>query len=173
MTASNPTSPDPHTILDLLRSSLIPFYAKGLPTTLQLYAHLQLLSSRIRSEARRAVAEQERLIALLEQEGVDEADWLAHGALRRTDGRTLRRIGAEEGDEELTREDRMMDLSFKLRLYVSFHPQDPTCSKLTSSQAASSFTVRAWLETDFGRNSSQHLFPRFAQIQPAWCDFAL
>ena len=115
------TSFDPHRIIPLIRSSLVPFHAKSLPTTLQLFAHLQLLSSQIRSEASRAIDAEARLIGQLEAEGIDETEWLKCGALYKADGKALLVIakGEDEGKEGLSREDWMMELSLKLRFYVS------------------------------------------------------
>ena len=117
MTTSTPP-PDPHEVLEIVRALLIPFQAKALPTTLQLYAHLQLISRQVRSEARRALAEQTRLVKLLEEAGVDESEWVRQGSLKKRDGKTLKRIAALGDEDEVNIEDVMMELSFKLRLYV-------------------------------------------------------
>ena len=127
MTTSTPP-PDPHEVLEIVRALLIPFQAKALPTTLQLYAHLQLVSRQVRSEARRALAEQARLVKLLEEAGVDESDWIRRGSLTNRDGMTLKKIAASEDEDEVNIEDVMMELSFKLRLYVRYPISLPDCS---------------------------------------------
>lgn len=113
--------PDPSEILAVLPKRITISSLKLLPSTLQLFAHLQLLSARIRREATRALEIHSELIEKLEEDGVDEKYWIAMGALKTSEGRALRRIKEEGmGEGEVPREDVMMELSFSLRLMAGY-----------------------------------------------------
>ncbi|KAK1927488.1 hypothetical protein DB88DRAFT_478188 [Papiliotrema laurentii] len=110
--------PDPQSLIHAISRNICHDGLKILPTTLQQFAHLQLLAARVRSEASRAMTIHLELSDRLESEGVDEYDWCNLGALSQAEGRALRRIIDEgEGRGEEKREDVMMELSMNVRLF--------------------------------------------------------
>lgn len=108
------TIADPMSILQALEAHLSPspLLAK-LPIALELYAHLQLLSARIKSECRRALAEQEILADELMRKGVPPVKWLDCGALNQREGRRMKRWAGRDG------EGRMFGFSLEFRKHVS------------------------------------------------------
>ena len=109
---------DPDIVLVALQSFLsLPSYLPHLPAILQLFAHLQVLRSVLGSEAARALIINAQLQQDLVDSGVEATDFVAHGTLTATDGKTLRRIRARGEDSE------MEIISIQYRRWVSLHPQ--------------------------------------------------
>lgn len=126
--------PDPQSLIHAISRNICHDGLKILPTTLQQFAHLQLLAARVRSEASRAMTIHLELSDRLESEGVDEYDWCNLGALSQAEGRALRRIIDEgEGRGEEKREDVMMELSMNIRLFVSLTSLYFVVSPLTTA----------------------------------------
>ncbi len=102
------------TLLAALQTHLTPTpLLNALPTALQLFAHFQLVSERIKAEAARALTEHDELVRELELSGVAQGDQVAMGALKKEEGRRLRRLAAR--DEEET----MLAFSLEFRKHVS------------------------------------------------------
>jgi hypothetical protein len=105
-------------IISSLRDHLQPTpILSALPTTLQLFAHLQLVSTCIKREAATALRKQGDLLQRLAEEGVDEGEMISRGALNRAEGRNVRKWAKrDEGDV-------MMGLSMEYRKHVCRVPE--------------------------------------------------
>ena len=121
------TKPDLDLILETIRDILEPSPAWTLlPKLLQLFAHLQLVSARVSQEAHRALRQNARYLKRLERE-VPENQLKQWGVILKQDGEALDRLATKD----TTREDSMMDLSFRARLIVSSVGKRFTWSALT------------------------------------------
>jgi hypothetical protein len=105
-------------VYDALVESLDLYHLSNLPRILDLFAHIQILSSQVHRQARRALELQATLVAQLGAKGIEERAWVRYGALTKAQGGRLRELRAEEYEEGIRREDAMMELSFQLRLIV-------------------------------------------------------
>ncbi len=102
------------TLLAALRAHLIPApLLNALPTTLQTFAHFQLVSERIKAEAMRALVEHDALLKEMELSAVEVEDQVKMGVLSEKEGRRLKRL--VQRDEE----DRMLAFSMEFRRHVS------------------------------------------------------
>lgn len=121
-TPPEPLQPTPQDVLEALRLVLVPQpQLKKLPSALQFFAHLQLLSAQLRSEAIRALKAHKGLMVQLEEHGVvDDQDVMDWGVLTIREGEALEKVAGNKA--EFPREDIMMELSLEFRLLVrTFH----------------------------------------------------
>jgi hypothetical protein len=113
--STSPTSPPSlDSVLTSLRHHLLPSpLLSSLPSALTLFAHLQLLSRVVRSQATEALRVHDDLVTRLAEEGVSAEDMLRRGILTRVERRRLKRWARrDEGDE-------MFGFSLEMRKHVS------------------------------------------------------
>jgi len=113
-----PPPPHPRTVYDALIEALDLYHLSNLPRILDLFAHIQILSSQVHQQARRALKLQATLVAKLGANGIGERAWVRYGALTTAQGERLRDLAVQEYEDGVRREDSMMELSFQLRLIV-------------------------------------------------------
>ena len=105
------------TLLSALRVHLTPTpLLNALPTALQIFAHFQLVSERIKDEARRALKEHEKLLRHLELFGSEEEDLVVMGALTKKEGKRLRSLAERDEGETI------LAFSLEFRKHVSLKP---------------------------------------------------
>ncbi|OCF57975.1 hypothetical protein L486_04001 [Kwoniella mangroviensis CBS 10435] len=106
------TAASPDLILQTLRAHLIPHPILAyLPTVLNLFAHLQLLSDKIQSEAIRALTVHVKLVKRLNKEGCNPQEQVRRGALNEREGNEI--ISVKKRREEA--KGRMLAFSLEFR----------------------------------------------------------
>ncbi|WVW80098.1 hypothetical protein I302_102071 [Kwoniella bestiolae CBS 10118] len=105
-------SPSPSLVLHALQAHLLPQPILAyLPTLLNLFAHLQLLSSKIQSEATRALVVHNKLVRRLKRKGYSDREQVLRGALSEKEGNGIASIKKRRGEAESW----MLDLSMEFR----------------------------------------------------------
>ncbi|WRT65656.1 uncharacterized protein IL334_002601 [Kwoniella shivajii] len=152
MSSTTPTSASPEEILLALRSHLLPHpVLSHLPTTLNLLAHIQLLSLQISIECVRALTSHARLVKKLRREGYSDREQVVRGVLSEREGYDISEI--QKLREEANH--RMLAFSLEFRkhhiatllalpklppgqingLVNAYFPSDLTISDMTSHPA--------------------------------------
>ncbi|WWD16561.1 hypothetical protein CI109_100988 [Kwoniella shandongensis] len=99
-TSATTSNPSPTLLLEALRAHLLPTPIFPLFTeTLNIFAHFQLLSARLKEEARRALTMHNDLLAEYDETGLSNDDIVEMGSLTVQEGVTVERISKrDEGD---------------------------------------------------------------------------
>ncbi|KAK8861530.1 hypothetical protein IAR55_002352 [Kwoniella newhampshirensis] len=118
----------PALLLEALRAHLLPSpIFPRLQSALEIYAHFQILSRQLRSEAHRAVMIQEEMLQELDAAGYDPIEQVRRGTLNEYDGQIIGNIGKRDGD------DMMFGFSLEFRkYYFAFLLSSPTLTPKTA-----------------------------------------
>jgi hypothetical protein len=114
MSTGSTSSPSLDSVLTSLRHHLLPSpLLSSLPSALALFAHLQLFSRVVRSQAAEALRVHDELVTRLAEEGVSGEEMVRRGILRRVERRQLKRWARRDED------DQMFGFSLEMRKHVS------------------------------------------------------
>lgn len=114
MSTGPTSSPSLDSVLTSLRHHLLPSpLLSSLPSALALFAHLQLLSRVVRSQAAEALRVHDELVTRLAEEAVSGEEMVRRGILTRAERRQLKRWARRDED------DQMFGFSLEMRKHVS------------------------------------------------------